>query len=205
MPLYNIFNAGPDRAWGLWKIEESLEHFHSLYPINKVELPHFETISHPHKQMEWYASRTTISKVCNHLQLPYLGTVKQMDNKPFLCDEAAHISISHSHDYAAAIIDKERVCGIDIEKIDKKILSIRKKFLQPKEFSDDPIKTTLYWCIKETGYKMHPSKGISLKDDIIIQSIPDDLYEGETMIWVRHVPIKVQFLVHDGYGIAFNL
>lgn len=205
MPISLIQSLSPRRAFGLWRIDESLDFFQAYYPVNALEQPHLDSISHPHKQLEWYASRTTVATVCRHLNVPYMGTVRQMDNKPFLCDENGHISISHAHDYAASIMDMDAVCGIDIEKIDPKILAIRKKYLFESEYSDRPDVMTIYWCIKETGYKMHPSKGISLKEDILVQPFEFKGQEGETLIQVRGVEHRIKFFLYDGYAIAFNL
>jgi len=205
MPIITIHNLDNDRAWGLWNIQEELQTLEESYTFGNHEKDYLATISHPHKKQEWLASRLTVGMVCEHLQLPYAGTLKMPDKKPYLCEQNGQVSISHSHAYAAAIIDKSKPVGIDIERIDTKILAIRKKFLFEQEISDDIRHMTQYWCIKEAGYKLAGEKGISLKDDIIVDPIPAGINHGETLIHLGVNTYRVLFFEYDNYIVAFNI
>ncbi|MGN6645536.1 MAG: 4'-phosphopantetheinyl transferase family protein [Cytophaga sp.] len=204
MPLTNIHSLNESRAWGLWNIQEELSALEKNYIFASHEKEHLASISHPHKKQEWLASRLTVGLVCEHLQLPYAGTQKMPDKRPYLCEQNGHVSISHSHEYAAAIIDKNKPVGIDIERIDQKILAIRKKFLFEEEFSEDVRHMTQYWCIKETGYKLAGEKGLSLKDDIIVDPFSSGLAKGTTNIHIGDLTYKIEFFEHDNYILAFN-
>ena len=205
MPIINIHSVHENRAWGLWNIREELSSMEHSYIFSQEEKMHLNDISHPHKKLEWLASRLTVGLVCDYLQISYTGTLKTPEKKPYLCEQNGHVSISHSHDYAAAIIDRSKPVGIDIERIDSKILSIRKKFLFEDEISDDVRHMTQYWCVKETGYKLAGEKGLSLKDDIIVQKFPSGLNEGKTKISIGINTYTVEFLTHDNYVLAFNI
>lgn len=204
MPLITIHNLNANRAWGLWNIQEELSKLEESYVFGSHEKEYLAGISHPHKKQEWLASRLTVGLVCEHLQLPYAGTLKMPDKRPYLCEQNGHVSISHSHEYAAAIIDKSKPVGIDIERIDTKILAIRKKFLFEEEFSEDVRHMTQYWCIKETGYKLAGEKGLSLKDDIIVEPFESGLNQGSTRIHIANVSYRVEFFEHNNYILAFN-
>lgn len=205
MPIITIHNLDKDRAWGLWNIQEEIQTLEDSYDFGIEEKAYLEQISHPHKKQEWLASRITVGMVCEHLQLPYAGTLKMPDKKPYLCEQNGEVSISHSHAYAAAIIDRNKPVGIDIERIDSKILSIRKKFLFDEEITDDVRQMTQYWCIKETGYKLAGEKGISLKEDIIVDPISIGLNHGETLIHLRGNTHRILFFEYDTYIVAFNI
>jgi 4'-phosphopantetheinyl transferase len=205
MPIISIHSIQEDRAWGLWNIREELTSLEQSYSFQLEEKQHLQDISHPHKKLEWLASRLTVGLVCDHLQIQYKGTFKTPEKKPYLCEQNGHVSISHSHDYAAAIIDRSKPVGIDIERIDTKILSIRKKYLFENEFSDDVRHMTQYWCIKETGYKLAGETGLSLKNDIIVQKFPSGLEQGKTKISIGIHTYTVEFFTHDNYVLAFNI
>lgn len=205
MPIITIHNLDKDRAWGLWNIQEELPSLQEAYTFGMNEVEYLANISHPHKKQEWLASRLTVGMVCEHLQMPYAGTLKMPDKRPYLCEQNGHVSISHSHAYATAIIDKNKPVGIDIERIDSKILAIRKKFLFEEEFSEDLRHMTQYWCVKETGYKLAGEKGLSLKDDIIVDKFDSGLIQGETLIHIGPVTYKILFFEYDNYVVAFNI
>jgi 4'-phosphopantetheinyl transferase len=205
MPIITIHNLDKERAWGLWNIQEETKTLEDSYIFGSEERMYLDGISHPKKKQEWLASRITVGLVCDQLQLPYAGTLKMPDKRPYLCNQNGLVSISHSHQYAAAIIDQHKPVGIDIERIDPKILAIRKKFLFEEEISEDVRQMTQYWCIKEAGYKLAGEKGISLKDDIIVDPIPAGVNHGETFIHLKTVTHKILYFEYDNYIVAFNI
>jgi len=83
--------------------------------------------------------------------------------KPFLEGDSRHISISHSHDKLAIIVNDSQSTGIDIELIRDKVLKIKHKFLtneELKDADDDTEKLLIYWAAKETLYKIYGLKEV---------------------------------------------
>lgn len=83
--------------------------------------------------------------------------------KPYLSSDSKHISISHSHDKLAIIINEKESTGIDIELIRDKVLKIKHKFLTNEELlevNDDVEKMLIYWAAKETLYKIYGLKEV---------------------------------------------
>lgn len=83
--------------------------------------------------------------------------------KPYLSNDSRHISISHSHDKLAIIINENEATGIDIELIRDKVLKIKHKFLTNEELTDandDVEKLLIYWAAKETLYKIYGLKEV---------------------------------------------
>ncbi len=103
------------------------------------------------------------------------------EKKPWLGNSSLHVSISHSHDYLAIILDKKKSTGIDIELLRDKVVAVRHKFLNAKESSlagHDVLKLTTIWAAKEAMYKAHGLKGIDFARDLAVEETGDDLLTG---------------------------
>lgn len=91
--------------------------------------------------------------------------------KPFLVGDSRHISISHSHDKLAIIINCNESTGIDIELIRDKVLKIKHKFLSESELQDannDVEKLLIYWAAKETLYKIYGLKEVDFIANLFV-------------------------------------
>ena len=166
MPLINISKITTNKAFGIWKINESLNEINHL---NKVENLNIDNRIIKKKFKEKVAARMVIKKICENLKLNYYGIKKNKAGKPFLIKNNAKISISHSYPFAVALINTKNLCGIDIEKIREKVLKINPKFLDEDERKLVGIsrkKNTIFWCCKEALYKTSNKQNISFRDDI---------------------------------------
>ena len=147
----------------IWKINESLS---VLQNMTKEK----SKIKNLNKQKEFYASRILIENLCKSFNIRYYGIIKHDSGKPYLKNRTENISISHSFPYVAGILNEEKNCGIDIEKIQKKILKINHKFLSKSELNKvkkNTKKNTIYWTAKESLYKLK-GEFLSFKNDIKI-------------------------------------
>jgi len=109
----------------------------------------------------------------NHLSDKNSHLIYDDNGKPYLSDDSRHISISHSTNKLAVIINDHEVTGIDIEIIRTKILNIRAKFLCESELEDagdDVEKLMIYWGAKESLYKIYGIKTIDYKHNLQIES-----------------------------------
>ena len=166
MPLKEIHQTGPQSGWAIWHIEENSEQFAN----NIIGTPPVE-ITHENKKLEWLAARHLVLSLSNHLGLRYFGIRKDAFGKPFLEKYPHHLSLSHSFPYVAAQIDHDRPVGIDLEQAKEKILKIGPRLFSPMELADagkDIIKHTVYWCAKETLYKIHGKGNIHFSNQINI-------------------------------------
>jgi 4'-phosphopantetheinyl transferase len=83
--------------------------------------------------------------------------------KPYLEGDTRFVSISHSHDKLAVIINNKENAGIDIELIRDKVINIKHKFLSASELENaenDIEKLLIYWSAKETLYKIYGKKEV---------------------------------------------
>lgn len=97
-------------------------------------------------------------------------------NKPYLKDSPYHISISHSHDKLAIILNTLENTGIDIELIRDKVIGIQHKFLNAEEriFADNDVdKLITLWAAKEALYKWHGLKGLDFSKDLSVKWLND--------------------------------
>jgi 4'-phosphopantetheinyl transferase len=93
--------------------------------------------------------------------------------KPYLAGDTRHISISHSHDKLAIIINENESTGIDIELIRDKVLKIKHKFLTNLELleaEDDVEKLLIYWAAKETLYKIYGLKEVDFIEHLFVKT-----------------------------------
>jgi len=129
-------------------------------------------ISHPEKSREWKGARMAIKDALDCLSLPYPGFYKDEHGKSHPMNNYGYVSLTHSHGWAAAIFHKEMPVGIDLDFVREKVVKLGPKFLDPSELAflaKDPLLHTIAWSAKETIYKCQGKKGISLKQNILLQ------------------------------------
>ncbi len=166
MPLIKIQNTGKQGAWALWFISEKEDEL--ISPLEKPE----STLLHATKRLEWLAGRKLIQQLIEHLGFEYQGIIKDEFGKPFLKNLPHHISLSHSFPYVAVQIDLNNEIGIDLEQPKPKLLTIAHRILAPSELTDagsDVVKHCVYWCAKETMYKVYGKKGLFFLDQLRIE------------------------------------
>lgn len=118
--------------------------------------------------------------------------------KPHLLNDPRHISVSHSHDRLAIIVNKNEATGIDIELIRDKVLKIKHKFLTENELSDannDVEKLLIYWAAKETLYKIYGLKEVDFIEHLLVK--PFTKHKLGTIIGEINLPtFKQKFELH---------
>lgn len=156
----------------LWKIEESPSYFLDYLGINLVDLPELSNATHPVKQLEWLASRSCVKYTVEQLEHSYCGIDKDHHNNPYLIDIQGFVSLSHTNEYAVAVVSLAEEVGIDIERISDKLSRVAHKFLSPFERTlagDSLFKMCVYWCAKESLYKWYGKKNLSFRENIYIE------------------------------------
>ena len=131
--------------------------------------------------------------------------------KPFLTNNVKHISISHSHDKLAIIVNEQESTGIDIELIRDKVLKIKHKFLTESELTDanDNVeKLLIYWAAKETLYKIYGLKEIDFIEHLFVK--PFTKHNLGTIIGVINLPnfresFYLNYQILDDYVLVYAL
>ena len=196
MSLIYIKEAGSGAKIGLWHITEEVEELVRIKSLTEDDRQKLLSFSHEHRKKEWFSAR---------ILLEQLGREKNSEivydehNKPFLKNSKKHISLSHSHDLLAVILDDNET-GIDIELIKPNVERIKEKFM-----SDTELKTlqkenlaeqlTLFWCVKESLYKLYGKKKLTFKEDLLLEPFE---YSGKGNIRAAILlgGIKRKFVLH---------
>ncbi len=156
-------------SYAIWKIEETAEELLAQLQLKEHEKSYLETLNKGKRNLHWLSTRVLLRKMMNTGQ--YIDCRVDEHGKPYLTNFPHHISLSHSHNYAAVMLSENRPVGIDIELINTKIERVAPKFMNTNElaFIDPDHKIEhLYicWCAKEAIYKVHGKKGVSFLDHI---------------------------------------
>lgn len=131
------------------------------------------------REKEAEGARFLLSKLLGEkVEIAYHDT-----GKPYLKGRKEEISISHSHDMLALLVDKEKPTGVDIELIRDKVLNITHKFLSDNELlgiANQPIeKVLVYWAAKETLYKIYSKKNVDFKEHLFVHNFEYNELGGE--------------------------
>lgn len=164
--------------YAIWKIEESPEFYLSHLILSDWEQNYLNNISHPRRKLTWLASRYLLKFLMDTNE--FVELLFDVHGKPFISNFEIFLSLSHTNNYAAAIVSKKYEVGIDIEEQDGKIQSIKNKFLSPIELAnigekDHLKKLLIYWSAKEVMYKIYGKRKLEFKEDMYVK--PFVLYE----------------------------
>lgn len=176
MPLVHSEQIDANSILLLWSLTESETELRSSLG-STYNFHDLEAISHPQKIREWLASRMLLRKLVEEFGIIYEGTHKDEHGKAFLINNDSHISLTHTADYVAAVINLHSAVGIDMEKKSDKLLRTANKYLSEGEYSvaDNEIhRLCMYWCAKEALYKLYGKKKISFKQAIYIETFAND-------------------------------
>lgn len=172
MPLFYQHNINQHTKLAVWKISEPENFF-----LEKVSIQ--KEITHRHKRLQHLAGRYLLQILYPQFPIELIETAES--KKPFLPNQNLHFSISHCGDFAAAIISKDKLVGIDVELAFAKIENIKNKFLSPAELEivaraglrlnmKNYVLLTLFWSVKETIFKWYGKGKIDFKNNMIIQN-----------------------------------
>lgn len=102
-----------------------------------------------------------------------LHITKNEFGKPLVENELLNISLSHSKFWGAAATSAQKLVGIDVETLDKRIERIAHKFLLPSELEsiqNDRIETlSLHWSAKESLYKLYSFKQLDFSTQLRLE------------------------------------
>jgi 4'-phosphopantetheinyl transferase len=207
MPLESL-HIHPDTAWALWKITEK-EHV-LAHKIPGSEQPP-ANISNPMKRLEFLAVRVLLRDLLRHWDLEFTGLTKDDQGKPFFKNTSYHLSLSHSYPYVAAIIDRKKSVGIDLEQPKAKLLRIAPRVLSSEELEDagsDITKHCIYWCAKEALIKVYGKRHLTLSEHLLIAPFSlgnEGTLSGRIIADDTIIPVPLYYRVYDNFVVALNM
>ena len=159
---------------GVWKMEESSDELLGMLEHKADYSSFLERVSAEKRRQERFASRVLLKELLGEeARVDYHST-----GAPFLACVPLYISISHTKDYVAVILDK-RPTGIDIEYRSDRILKIRSRFMNPEEEAGIDLEhevehLLIHWCAKETLFKGRETRTEACREyELAYQVTPD--------------------------------
>jgi 4'-phosphopantetheinyl transferase len=210
MPIVYNKNIDDQTILAVWKIQETEEQLTAGLQLKQHELEFLSTLNNGKRLLHWLSTRLLLRTMLNTDD--YIDCRMDDHGKPYLVNIDYEISLSHSCDYAAVMISKDKKVGVDIELMKDKIQLIKHKFLSVDELKQQNLDTSmdgLYvsWCVKEAIYKWNGRKGLELKKDMFVKAF--DLKEAGDVDAVVSLPDGKQplsasyFKTNDGYMLAY--
>ncbi|MFC3417755.1 4'-phosphopantetheinyl transferase family protein [Algoriphagus hitonicola] len=134
-------------------------------------------ISHAEKRKEWATSRLAIKDALDSFDIPYPGYFKDEHGKSQSMNGRGFVSLTHTAGMAAAIFHQDNPVGIDMDLIRDKIVNIGFRFLDSSEvdfLEKDPLHYTLAWSAKESIFKCQGKRGVSFRENILLEPFEKD-------------------------------
>jgi phosphopantetheinyl transferase len=179
MPIAEKYDLADLRVV-VWETTENEDFF-------KGRISYRSNANNASKVLQQMASRYLLELM--YPSFPFSQVQQLESGKLVLQDSPIDFSLTHTAEFAAAIMSTNLKVGIDIEKIDSRVLKVDKKFLNQHELDwlstldlDSRIKfTTLCWSIKETVFKWWGFGGIDFANHINIHD-PGQLDRGSISV-----------------------
>jgi 4'-phosphopantetheinyl transferase len=194
-------------AWSFMKITEDEQALLKRIPFPENIPTH---LTNTNKRLEFIAARVLINELLNTWDLSYQGLTKDEFGKPFLVGHNFQISLSHSYPYVAAVIDRKRNVGIDLEQPKPKLLKIASRVLASDELEDagtDVVKHCVYWCAKESLVKVHGKKDLTFSENLMIDPFSlenEGELIGRIIVNNSETAIPLQYFVHESFVVVLS-
>ncbi|MDM1293923.1 4'-phosphopantetheinyl transferase superfamily protein [Sphingobacterium sp. N143] len=199
MSLVYLREIDNQTKFAIWRIEESDDDLLSKLQLDEREKAKLGSFNKGKRRLHWLATRVLLRTLLNTTH--YIECPSDANGKPYLANFPQKISLSHSFDYAAAMISTKGEVGIDMEIIKTKVERIQHKFLKPLELDfiakDHSRYEQLYacWCAKEAIYKLQGNSGVSFLHNMTI--LPFDYQkQGVLKLVLENNQSQCTFEVH---------
>ena len=165
MPLLKTIALNDYTQLFVWKISETFDELFQSVALKDVSLARVDSMKSESHQRGFLAVRRLL------METGYSDFDLYYDEfgKPHLGNDK-HISISHSHDFSVIVLSDVNV-GADLEILKEKTLKLAPRYMDVSHLenlskSDELIKATVVWGIKESVFKIKNEIGISFKENI---------------------------------------
>ena len=209
MPLFLRKDIKTNCKMAVWNITEREAELSEMISFSEQDRGVLKEVKHELRRLQWMATRELLKQLTgeNDLRISY-----DVFGKPFLADSEIKISISHSHNKAALIINKEET-GIDIELIKEKIVRIENKFMSQTEMKNVKAENkkemlSIYWCAKESLYKLYGKKELHFKENIRIADFSynkEGIISGKIVTKTLNESYRLHYLKLDDFMLTYVL
>lgn len=191
----------------VWLIQEQESFFLDKVPVQAH-------ITHPKKRLQHLAGRYLLQYL--YPDFPYEQITIADTKRPFLPKHAIQFSISHTGNYASAIVSKSSQVGVDIEPPTARIFTIVHKFLSSHEqqlikhycrihHADVTIMFTTAWCVKEALYKWLAQANVNFIQSFKIINIQGSIVFCEVHFNNQVIAIQLQFTCNHNLCMVWTI
>ena len=163
------------------------------------------------RKKQWMSYRALIRSI---VQADFIYRIYyDENNKPYLVNPPRSISVSHTDNYSAVLINENvnEIRGLDVERLSEKAFRNKSKFLSDDEIDLLPINdlyfySTLFWSAKESVYKKSNIPNSFLKSNIKIANInfENNIINAELLYKDIIVKINVFWSIYDSMVVTYT-
>jgi phosphopantetheinyl transferase len=169
MALHQSIRLTTNTTAYFWKIDEDFNTLFRSVSLKDTSLARLEQMKSESHQKGFLAVRMLLQ----HLKYTDYDLYYDEFGKPHLQD-GENISISHSNNFSCIVISDQNI-GVDLEILKEKTLKIAPRFMDVKHLenlskTNQLVKATVVWGIKECVFKIKNQAGISFSDHIFEDS-----------------------------------
>ena len=169
MPLIFKENIDSNTIVGVWKIAETETELLKGLILSEADKNATLSLSLSKRRLERIACRKVLASL---LQKNKIVIEYGKNGAPLM--DGFHVSFSHSGEMVAVAISVSNPVGIDIEKIQDKIVALQSKFVTEHELTSEESKNkdiiTRVWTAKEAVYKLFSGETPDFKEQIFVKS-----------------------------------
>ncbi len=194
MPLLLKRNVSDTATYAIWKMEEREDFFLSDLRLSREEKVKLQGLK-GNRRREWLVGRWLLHQLTGGGHR--IACLYDEFGKPYLEGNLFELSISHSRELVAVVVDKDFNCGIDIQKIVSKIERIAHKYMRPVETKSLRKASRIehlhiYWGAKEALYKAYGRKELDYKQHLHVKPFKYE-EKGRTTAIVKKGAFKANF------------
>jgi len=171
MPLILTKKINYDLSLNVWRLDETLEDLNAQVILDVEEENYLNSFGNVTRKKQWLGYRILLQHL---LEGKRIKICYDQFGKPFIPGSECHLSVSHSVDYVAAIINRKGHIGIDIERIRERIERVKDRFLSEEELKNIGAeqrleKLHICWGAKESLYKWYGKPDVDFKADMMLE------------------------------------
>ena len=154
---------------GVWKITETETELWEGLILPETDKNAILSLPLLKRRLERIACRKALSFLLKQSKI----TIHYGKNGEPLTD-GFYLSFSHSGEMVAVALSEQNPVGIDIEKIQDRIIALQSKFVAENELTSEEMKNrqaiTRMWTTKEAVYKLFSENSLDFKEQIFATS-----------------------------------
>ncbi|MDX9696448.1 MAG: 4'-phosphopantetheinyl transferase superfamily protein [Bacteroidales bacterium] len=196
-----------DGILGMWEITEDFDYLRSMVTLDEKDVERLESFKNHQRKLEWLSVRVLLNSLTDKDSRIVYGP----ERKPYLHNNSHNISISHSKELTAILLNKKRRVGLDLEFMSDKVLRIAEKFMRPEELesidkNQEIYHLYLHWCAKEALYKICDKVDINFVTNLKIEPFkPKDkgLIIGVVNNSYMNEKFTLNYFTHKNYAVVW--